>query len=110
MVGTAGAAMRFATFFSVVGRGDAVPSFTRFSWFARGDSERGGFDTCFCGVVLVGCCPTAPDVELRGVEATGAGSGEGVYTGVSVCTGCAEALADGSGSGVGACTAVVLGR
>ena len=38
--------------------------------------------TCFCGVVLVGCCPTAPDEELRGVEDTGAGSGEGVCTGV----------------------------
>jgi hypothetical protein len=88
-------------FFSGVVRGDAVASFKPFLWLVR-DSE-----TCFCGVVLVGCCPTAPDEELRGVEVTGAGSGSGE----GVCTGFrAEVLADGSASGTGDCTAVVLGR
>jgi len=86
-------------------RGDAVLLLffglvARFVW----DSA-----TCFCDAVLVGCCSTAPDDELRGVDDTGAGSGEGVRTGVS-----AEVLAvgagSGAGSGAGASTVVELGR
>jgi hypothetical protein len=79
-------------------RGDAVAFFRPFTWFVT-DAE-----TCFGGVVLVGCRRTAPDEELRGVEATGAGSGsgDGVWTSAG-----AEVLADGSGSGAGACCTVV---
>jgi hypothetical protein len=110
IVVTAGAAMGFGFFSEVVCgdvlsgvvRGDAVLFFGLVARFVR-DSV-----TCFCGVV-VGCCSTAPDEELRGVEDTGAGSGEGVCTDVS-----AEVLADGAGSGAGsgagASTVVELGR
>jgi len=108
---TAGAAMGFGFFSEVVRgvalsgvvRGDAVLFFglvARFVWNSV---------TCFCGAVLVGCCSTARDEELRGVEDTGAGSGEGVRNGVS-----AEVLAagagSGAGSGAGASTVVELGR
>jgi hypothetical protein len=110
---TAGAAMGFGCFSEVV-RGVAL------SGVVRGDAvlllffglvARSVWDpvTCFCGAVLVGCCSTGPDEELRGVEDTGAGSGEGVRTGVS-----AEVLAagagSGAGSGAGASTVVELGR
>jgi hypothetical protein len=111
IVVTAAAAMGFGFFSEVVRgvalsgvvRGDAVLFFGLVARFVR------DLVTCVCGVVLVGCCSTAPDGELRGVEDTGAGSGEGVCTGVS-----AEVLAagagSGAGSGAGASTVVELGR
>jgi hypothetical protein len=104
--------MGFGFFFEVgcgvalsgVVRGDAVLFFGLVARFAR-DSM-----TCFCGVVLVGCCSTAPDEELRGVDDTaGAGSGEGACTDVSA-EGLAAGAGSGAGSGAGLCTAVVLGR
>ena len=111
IVVTAGAAMGFGFFSEVVCgdalsgvvRGDAVLFFGLVARFVRDPV------TCFCGVVLVGCCSTAPDEELRGVEGAGEGSGDGVCTGVT-----AEVLAGGAGSGVGsgagACAVVELGR
>jgi hypothetical protein len=111
IVVTAAAAMAFG-FFSEVVRGVALSGVVRgvavlfFGLVARFVRDSA---TCFCGVVLVGCCSTVPDEELRGVEDTGAGSGEGVCTGVSV-----EVLAAGAGSGLGSgagvCTVVELGR